>query len=199
MEMQAREKGKVVARVSEDQTSVEEVLKKFRDDLAGQGFNLEKFDKSYQKFRQLRSEAKKALSQWEEKREEGIAQAAGRITGKSAAVIARLFSPSRVAVELLGGEEKLEQTMADAFGYFVRVFKSQEDQEFLKNPLLHLTRGFVEDLNAVCEEKGVMLFFDTYEYLSQFGDEWLCKTFLKQPLSGWFMLIFAGREEFSSR
>ncbi len=195
-ETQVKEKNLPVARVNEEQTSVEQVLKKFRDDFVKQDFDFKEFDKSYQQFRQLKSEAEKALSQWEEKREEGLAQTAGRFTGKSVAVIAKLFTPSREALEFLGGSEKVEQAFAEGVGYLHKWFKSKEDLEFLENPLLQLTRSFAEDLNRICEKKRVVLFFDTYEYLSPFSDEWLCKTFLCEGLSDQIMLIFAGRDKF---
>jgi len=198
MEMQARKKGHATARVNEDQTSVEEILVKFREALTRQGFGFERFEKSYQKFRRLKLEVEKVLSQWEEKRKENMVRTAGRMTGKSAVVMAKLFSPSRIALELLR-EEEIERTLEDAFGYLAKGFKAQEDLKFLENPFLHLTRSFIEDLNEACEAKRGILFFDAYESLSQFSDEWLCTTFLKQPLSDRVMLISAGREVFSPR
>lgn len=196
-ETQAREKHFAVARVNEDQSSVEQILKKFRDDFNKQGFNFKEFDKSYQKFRQLKVAAEKALSQWEEKRDEDISRTAGRITGRSISVIARFFSPSREALELVGGREKVEQAFAEGFSYLRKWSKDQQDREFLEDPLSHLTHGFIKDLNQVCEEKRVVLFFDAYEYLSPFSDKWLCKTFLQEELSAQIMFIFAGTKPFS--
>ena len=199
IELQARQRGRVTAKVDDDQVSVDEILKKFRDDLVKQGFRLKEFDESYQRFRQLKSETEKALSQWKEKRDEQIAHTAGRITGKGAAAIAKLFFPSRAALEFFGGDEKLEQITVDAFGFLVKYFKTQEERDFLENPLLQLTRSFIKDINAICEKKQVILLFDTYEKLSKYSDEWLCHTFLKQPLSDQVLLAIAGREQFSPR
>ena len=197
----AREKKFPRARVDESQSSIEQILKKFRDDFEKQGFDFDEFDKSYQKFCQLKSEAEKALAQWEQwedKQEQGLAKTAGRFTGKSVAVIAKLFSPSREALEFLGGSEKVEVAFAEGFGYLQKFFKSKEDLEFLKNPLQHLTQGFIDDFNRICRKKRVLLFFDTYEYLSPFCDDWLCKTFLSEELSDQIMLIFGGRHSFSA-
>lgn len=127
-----------------------------------------------------------------------MATAAGRITGKSMVVLAKLFTPSREALEFLGGDKKVEQVFAEGFGYLRKWFKSKEDLEFIENPLLHLTRSFVEDLNRICEKKRVVLFFDTYEYLSPFCNSWLCKVLLHQDLSVQTMLVIAGRDRLSS-
>ena len=59
----ATEKGFPVAKVNDEQTSIEQTLKKFRDDLVGEGFQFDEFDKTYQQFLQLKSEAEKLLSQ----------------------------------------------------------------------------------------------------------------------------------------
>ena len=194
----ATEKGFLVAKVNDEQTSVEQMLKKFRDDLFSKGFQFSEFDKSYQRFRQLKVEAEKALSQWEDKQEASLAQTAGRATGRSVAVIAKLFTPSKEALELIGGSERVENLFAEGFGYLRKKIKSKEDLEFLENPLLNLTRSFVIDLNRICKTKRVVLFWDTYEYLAPFSDEWLCRTFLSEELSGQIMFVFGGRDTFSS-
>lgn len=198
-EHEVREKKYAGARVDEEQPSVERILKKFRDDFVKQGFKFKEFDKSSQKFRQLKSEAEKALHEWEEKREEGIAKTAGRVTGKSAVVLAKLFTPSREALEFLGGGEKVEQVFAEGFGYLRKWCKSKEDLEFLENPLLHLTRHFIHDLNRIAGKQRIILFFDTYEYLAPYCDEWLRNVFLKGDLcdSNQIMFVFAGRYAFS--
>jgi len=196
-EQQARDKEQAVARVNDGQRSVEELLKKFRDDLVEQGFDFDSFDKSYQQFRRLKSEAEKALSQWEETRGEGLVQTAGRLTGTSIAVIARLFSPSREALELLGGREKVERAFAEGFGYLRKWVKSKDDLEFLENPLAHVTHSFADDLNRISRKKRVVLFFDTYEYLAPFSDEWLCNTFFRADLNERMLFVFGGRDAFS--
>ena len=196
-EAQARAKDFAVARVDEDQNSVEQILKKFRDDFEKQGYKFETFDKSYQKFRQLKSDAERALGQWETQQEDGIARSAGQMTGRSLTVLAELFSPTKKAVELVGGSEKVEQACVEGFSYLRKKFEKKEDLEFLEGPLLHLTRSFVGDLNRVCDKKRVVLFFDTYEYLAPFSNEWLCKLLLKEELSEQILWIFAGRDVFS--
>ena len=196
-EQQARDKEQAVARVNDGQRSVEELLKKFRDDFVEQGFDFDSFDKSYQQFRRLKSEAEQALSQWEETRGEGLAQTAGRLTGTSIAVIARLFSPSREALELLGGREKVERAFAEGFGYLRKWVKSKDDLEFLENPLAHVTHSFADDLNRISRKKRVVLFFDTYEYLAPFSDEWLCNTFFRADLNDRMLFVFGGRDAFS--
>ena len=195
----AQEQQLPLACVNEEQLSVEQVLKKLRDDLAQEGWDFADFDKSYRKFRELKSEAERALSQWEDTREQGLAMTAGRVTGKSVAVIARLFTPSREALEFVGGSEKVEQAFAEGFGYLRKHFKNKEDLEFLEDPLRHLTRSFVADLNRIGKHTRVALFFDTYEYLAPFCDAWLCKTLLGEELSDQIMLVFAGRDQFSPR
>ena len=100
----AQEQQLPLACVNEEQLSVEQVLKKLRDDLAQEGWDFADFDKSYRKFRELKSEAERALSQWEDTREQGLAMTAGRVTGKSVAVIARLFTPVPRSPRVCGRE-----------------------------------------------------------------------------------------------
>ena len=99
----------------------------------------------------------------------------------------------------MGGSEKVEQAFAEGFGYLRKHFKNKEDLEFLEDPLRHLTRSFVADLNRIGKHTRVALFFDTYEYLAPFCDAWLCKTLLGEELSDQIMLVFAGRDQFSPR
>src|SRR5205823_8476977 len=78
------------------------------------------------------------------------------------------------------------------------------EAELLRDPVADLTRAFVEELNRLVDttvvpgtrpakQRRVILFFDTFEQLSDVTVPWLLEYFLQANISSNVVLVVAGR------
>ena len=174
--------------------SIVRAMARLASQFAGAGAPLDTFDQSHRKYRdsihQVEADPDAPAGTFGK-----LARATARIaTGAAKATLVGQAAEGALR-ELGAGEDQLVD-WAEARGrYLAEKFKGKHDLVALvKEPVQTLTPLFVQDLNALANDRPVVLCFDTWERTSPHLDAWLRFLYEPQGLSAGVWVVIAGRQ-----
>ncbi len=194
----ARENGALTAMTNEaEATAIQEqsilrAMARLAKQLSDADAPLKAFDEKYKKFREYMQQV-----ETDPDAPQGVFDLLGRTTARLVTSGVRMTPVGQAAEGLLkdvgvDGEALVEQAGAWT-AYLARKFKNKDAVVLVKEPVETLTPLFVAGVNALAEERPVVLCFDTWERTGAHLDEWLRGLLAGEGLSIGVWLVIAGR------
>jgi hypothetical protein len=187
-----REHGSVSAVTDEAEHDIPTVMGRWAEQLQQQGHTCKAFADRYRTYRQKRDE----LETDPDAPSQGLTAFAARTLTKTGVHLARRVPVGGAIFDMV--DEDVVATQVSEWAEYVRRRLTDKDEvRLVLEPETVLTPLFLQDLQAIAEDKTVVLICDTYERTHYFLDGWLRNLLEGRhgDLPADMLLVISGRDE----
>ncbi|MEH2170322.1 MAG: tetratricopeptide repeat protein [Nostoc sp.] len=187
----AEEAKNITAYIDEAEKTVPEVMGRLAEDLERQGHKLPQFTERYKVYRQKRQEL-----ETDPDAPQGFSAFVGKTVVKTGVRLARHVPVGGAVFDFVDGDALATQA-GEWASYVAKKITNKDEVRLIQEPVEVLTPLFLQDIFKICEKTAIALFFDTYERIGEFLDNWLREILEGRhgQVSFNILITIAGRQE----